>query len=136
MAPSPICHSTACLAIDMAPSDKEVSGDVLSNAKDIDMAPSDKEVLSNALSNAKIFKPSSPSSSANNDGTSDMEVSSDKEEQCLFMQPNAVDLTVDKEDEDEQCTMEVTNKHGSSQSKKKRKGTMDGSSQSNKKNQR
>ncbi len=99
------------------------------------MAPSDKEVSGNALSNAKISKPSSPSSSANNNRTSDKEVSSDEEEQCLFTQPNAVDLTVDKEDKDKQCTTEVTNKHGSSQYKKKRKGTSDGSSQYKKKKQ-
>jgi hypothetical protein len=114
MASSPICHSTASLAIDMAPSDKEVSGNVLSNAKAIDMAPSDKEVLGSAFSNAKISKPSSPSSSSNNNGTSDKEVSSDEEEQRLFTQPDTVDLTVDEEDEDEQCTTEVTNKRGSS----------------------
>jgi hypothetical protein len=137
MAPSPICHSTASLAIDMTPSDKEVSGDALSNAKVIDMSPSDKEVSGNAFSYAKISKkPSSPSSSANIDGTSDKEVSSDEEEQCLLMQPNAVDLTVDKEDK--QClltqpdtvddTTEVTKKHGSSQSIKKRKGNTNGSS--------
>ncbi len=87
------------------------------------MGPSDKEVLGDALSNAKISKkPSPPSSSACSDGTSDKEVSSDEEEQLLFTQPNAVDLTVNKEDE--QClltqpntvdgTTEVTNKHGSS----------------------
>ncbi len=84
----------------MAPSDKEVSGNVLSNAKAIDMAPSDKEVLGNALSNAKISKPSSPSLFANNDSTSDKKVFSDKHEQYLFMQHNAVDLMVDEEDKD------------------------------------
>ncbi len=142
MAPSPIYHSTASLAIDMAPSDKEVSGNALSNAKAIDMGPSDKEVLDDALSNAKISKkPSPPSSSAYSNGTSDKEVSSDEEEQLLLTQPNAVDLMVNKEDE--QClltqpdavdgTMEVTNKHGSSQSIKKRKGPMNGSSWSEKK---
>jgi hypothetical protein len=127
----------------MAPSDKEVSGNALSNAKAIDMGWSDKEVLGDALSNAKISKkPSSPSSSANIHGTSDKEVSSDNEEQLLLMQPDAVDLRVDKEDK--QClltqpdavdgTMEVTNKCGSSWSIKKRKGTTNGSSQSEKKN--
>ena len=64
---STICHSTATLAID-------------TNAKAIDMALSQKEVFGGALSSAKISKPSSPSSSANNDGTSHKEVSSDKEE--------------------------------------------------------
>jgi hypothetical protein len=44
------------------------------------MALSQKEVFGGALSSAKISKPSSPSSSANNDGTSHKEVSSDKEE--------------------------------------------------------
>jgi hypothetical protein len=141
MAPSPICHSTASLAIDMAPSDKEVSGDALSNAKAIDMGPSDKKVLGDALSNAKISKkPSPPSSSAYSDGTSDKEVSSDEEEQLLLTQPDTVDLTENKEDE--QClltqpeavdgTMKVTNKHGSSQSIKKCKGPTNGSSRSEK----
>ncbi len=117
MAPSPIWHNTASLAIDMALSDKEVTSDVLSNAKAIDMAPSDREEVSgNALSNGKISKPSSPfCSSANNDGTSDKEGSSDEEEQRLLTQPDAVDLTVDNvDDKDEQCTTEVTNKCGSS----------------------
>ncbi len=68
--------------------------------------------------------------------SSDEEVSSDEEEQGLFTQPDAVDLTVMVDKEDEQCTTEVTSKHGSSQSKKKHKGTMDGSSQSKKKKQR
>ncbi len=101
------------------------------------MDPSDKEVLGNALSNAKISKkPSPPSSSAYINGTSDKEVSSDEEEQLLLTQPNAVDLTVDKEDK--QClltqpvtvdgTTEVTNKHGSSQSIKKCKGPTNNSS--------
>jgi hypothetical protein len=144
MAPSPICHSTASLTIDMAISDKEVFSDALSNAnKAIDMGPSDKEVLDDALSNAKISKkPSPPSSSAYSNGTSDKEVSSDEEEQLLLMQPNAVDLMVNKEDK--QClltqldavdgTTEVTNKRGSSQSIKKRKGPTNGSSWSEKKN--
>ncbi len=80
------------------------------------MAPSDREEVSgDALSNGKISKPSSLfCSSANNYGTSDKEGSSDKEEQCLFTQPDAVDLTVDDVDKDEQCTTEVTNKCGSS----------------------
>jgi len=73
-APSPICHGTASLAIE-------------------------NEVLGNAFSNANISKPSSPSSSVNNDCTSDKEVSSDKEEH-LFTQPNAVDLSVDEEEEE------------------------------------
>ena len=64
---STICHSTATLAID-------------TNAKAIDMALSQKEVFGGALSSAKISKPSSPSSSTNNDGTSHKEVSSDEEE--------------------------------------------------------
>jgi hypothetical protein len=114
---STICHSTATLAID-------------TNAKAIDMALSQKEVFGSALSSAKISNPTSPSSSANNDGTSDKEVSSDEEEQRLFTQPEEVDLTVDKEDKDEQCTTEVTNKRGSSQFKKSRKGTTDSSIQS------
>jgi hypothetical protein len=137
MAPSPICHSTASLAIDMAPSDKEVSGNALSNAKAIDMGPSDKEVLGDALSNAKISKKPSPSSfSAYSNGMSDKEVSSDEEEQLLLRQPNAADLMVNEENE--QClltqpnavdgTTEITNKHGSSQSTKKRMGPMNGSS--------
>ncbi len=95
------------------------------------MGPSDKEVLGDALSNAKISKkPSPPSSSAYSDGKSDKEVSSDEEEQLLLTQPDAVDLTVNKEDK--QClltqpnavdgTTEVTKKHGSSRSIKKRKG--------------
>ncbi len=120
----------------MAPSDKEVLGDTLSNAKAIDMGPSDKGVLGDALSNAKISKKPSPhSSSAYSDGTSDKEVSSDEEEQLLLMQPNAVDLIVNKEDE--QClltqpnavdgTTEVTNKRSSSQSIKKCKGPTNGS---------
>jgi hypothetical protein len=124
MAPSPICHSTASLAIDMAPSDKEGLGNALSNAKAIEMDPSDKNVLGNALSNANISKkPSSPSFSANIDGmSSDKEVSSDEEEQLLLTQPDAVDLMV--EEEDKQClliqpnagdgTTEVINKRGSS----------------------
>lgn len=54
---------------------------------------------------------SSPSTSVNNDCTSDKEVSSDKEDR-LFTQPDAVDLSVDEEDE-------TNNKHVSSRSKKK-----------------
>ncbi len=143
MAPSPIYHSTASLAIDMASSDKEVLGNAPSNAKVIDMGPSDKEVLGDALSNAKISKkPSPPSSSAYSNGTSDKEVSSDEEEQLLLMQPNAVDLTVNKEDKQYLLTQpntvdgttEVTNKGGSSQSIKKHKGPMNSSSRSEKKN--
>jgi hypothetical protein len=124
MAPSPICHSTTSLAVDMGPSDKEVLGDALSNAKAIDMGPSDKEAFGDAISNAKISKkPSTPSSS-------------DEEEQLLLRQPDAVDLMVNKEDK--QClltqpnavdgTMEVTKKRGSSQSIKKHKGPINGSS--------
>jgi hypothetical protein len=137
MTPSPICHSTASLAIDMAPSDKEVLGNALSNVKAIDMGPSNKEVLGDALSNAKMSKKPSPrSSSAYSNDTSDKEVSSDEEEQLLLMQPNAVDLTVNKEDEQWLLTQpvtvdgttEVTNKRGSSQSIKKRKGPTNGSS--------
>jgi hypothetical protein len=62
------------------------------------MGPPDK-VLSDTLSNAKISKkPSPPSSSAYSNGTSDKEVSLDEEEQLLLTQPDAVDLTVNKED--------------------------------------
>ncbi len=87
-----------------------------------------------ALSNAKISEPSSSSSSANNNGmSSDEEVSSDEEEQRLFTQPDTVDLMVTVDKEDKQCTTEVTSKRDISQSKKKRKGTTDGSSQSKKK---
>jgi hypothetical protein len=137
MAPSLICHSTASLAIDMALSDKEVLSDALSNGKAIDMGPSDEEVLGDALSNAKISKkPSPPSSSAYSNGMSDKDVSSDDEEQLLFTQPDTVDLTVNNEDEQWLLTQpdpvdgttEVTNKRGSSQSIKKRKGPMNGSS--------
>ncbi len=121
----------------MAPSDKEVLRNALSNAKAIDMGPSDKEVFGDALSNAKISKkPSSPSSSAYSNGKSDKEVSTDEEEQLLLTQPDAVDLTANKQDK--QClltqpnavdgTTEVTNKHGSSRSIKKHKGPTNGSS--------